>query len=152
MCFNATQQAERRALESKNEFEHVSKLVKSEVARFETERIEDFKRSMERFLDGMIDRQKEVRCAFPLPFTPFPFPLLPILISAASYSTSRGLVVDVVRLSAHRGEGTVSARDSAEGVEFECGATADEWVVRVEDCGVGRDLCRAAGRFATCVG
>ncbi|EIM86643.1 Vps5-domain-containing protein [Stereum hirsutum FP-91666 SS1] len=55
--------AERRALESKNEFEHVSKLVKSEVARFETERIEDFKRSMERFLDGMIDRQKELIAA-----------------------------------------------------------------------------------------
>ena len=53
-------QAERRALETKNEFEHVSKLVKSEVARFETERVEDFKRSMERFLDGMIERQREV--------------------------------------------------------------------------------------------
>lgn len=54
-------QAERKALETKNEFEHVSKLVKSEVARFETERIEDFKKTMEKFLDGMIDRQKEVR-------------------------------------------------------------------------------------------
>lgn len=38
----------------------MSRLVKSEVARFEQERIEDFKNSLEAFLDGMIARQKEV--------------------------------------------------------------------------------------------
>lgn len=54
--------AERRALDAKQAFDHVSKLVKSEVARFEQERIEDFKISLEKFLDGMILRQKEVRC------------------------------------------------------------------------------------------
>ncbi|KAI0305858.1 Vps5 C terminal like-domain-containing protein [Multifurca ochricompacta] len=52
-------EAERRALEAKQEFEHVSRLVKSEVARFEQERIEDFKKSLEHLLDGMIARQKE---------------------------------------------------------------------------------------------
>jgi sorting nexin-1/2 len=52
-------EAERRVLEAKQEFEHVSRLVKSEVARFELERIEDFKKSLELLLDGMIARQKE---------------------------------------------------------------------------------------------
>lgn len=53
--------AERRASESKLEYELVSKLVKLEVARFEQERIEDFKDSLHAFLEGMISRQKEVR-------------------------------------------------------------------------------------------
>ncbi|KAI0255922.1 Vps5 C terminal like-domain-containing protein [Lactifluus subvellereus] len=52
-------EAERRALEAKQEFEHVSRLVKTEVARFEQERIEDFKKSLEHLLDDMIARQKE---------------------------------------------------------------------------------------------
>jgi sorting nexin-1/2 len=38
-------QAERRALEAKQEFEHASWLVKTEVTQFEQERIEDFKKS-----------------------------------------------------------------------------------------------------------
>ena len=46
-------------LDAKHEFEHVSRLVKSEVARFEQERVEDFKKSLELLLDGMIARQKE---------------------------------------------------------------------------------------------
>jgi len=33
--------------------------VKTEVARFEQERVEDFKNSLELLLDGMITRQKE---------------------------------------------------------------------------------------------
>ncbi|KAJ7577034.1 Vps5 C terminal like-domain-containing protein [Mycena floridula] len=53
-------EAERRTLEAKHEFEHVSKLIKSEVARFEQERIEDFKDSLHAFLEGMISRQKEL--------------------------------------------------------------------------------------------
>lgn len=53
-------QAERRALESKHEFEHVSKLIKSELARFEEERIEDFRDSLHAFLEGMISRQKDL--------------------------------------------------------------------------------------------
>lgn len=43
------------------EYEQVSKLVKHETARFEQERIEDFKDSLHAFLEGMISRQKEVR-------------------------------------------------------------------------------------------
>ena len=58
-------EAERRALDAKQEFDHVSRLVKSELARFEQERIEDFKNSLEAFLSGMISKQKEV-CTFSL--------------------------------------------------------------------------------------
>jgi sorting nexin-1/2 len=47
-------------LDSKQEFDHCSRLIKTEVARFEQERIEDFKESLQVFLDGMISRQKEV--------------------------------------------------------------------------------------------
>jgi len=35
-------------------------MIKSELARFEQERVEDFKNSLLVFLDGMIARQKEV--------------------------------------------------------------------------------------------
>ncbi|OJT02912.1 Vacuolar protein sorting-associated protein vps5 [Trametes pubescens] len=51
--------AERRALDAKNEFDHVSRLVKHETARFERERVEDFKAALETFLEGMITRQKQ---------------------------------------------------------------------------------------------
>lgn len=57
-------EAERRALEAKQEFEQVSRLVKSEMARFEQERIEDFKNSLEAFLSGMISKQKELIAAW----------------------------------------------------------------------------------------
>ncbi|KAG6854027.1 hypothetical protein C0991_011232 [Blastosporella zonata] len=53
-------QAERRALDAKHEYDHVSKLIKTEVARFEQERVEDFKDSLHAFLEGMISKQKEL--------------------------------------------------------------------------------------------
>ncbi|KAH9940910.1 Vps5-domain-containing protein [Epithele typhae] len=53
-------ESERRALEAKQEFDQVSKLVKSETARFEQERIEDFKHALEAFLEGLITRQKQL--------------------------------------------------------------------------------------------
>ncbi|KAL1740865.1 Vps5 C terminal like-domain-containing protein, partial [Schizophyllum fasciatum] len=56
-------EAERRALEAKREYESVSRLAKDEVARFERERIEDFKAALQAFLEGMIIRQKEVSAA-----------------------------------------------------------------------------------------
>ncbi|KAI0923926.1 hypothetical protein AcW1_006742 [Taiwanofungus camphoratus] len=52
--------AERRALDAKQEFDQVSRLVKSEMARFEQERIEDFKNALEVFLEGMISKQKQL--------------------------------------------------------------------------------------------
>ncbi|KAG9045925.1 Vacuolar protein sorting-associated protein 5 [Tulasnella sp. UAMH 9824] len=51
-------EAERRAQEAKREFDDVSKLIKMELGRFEKERIEDFKVSMEDFLESMIRKQK----------------------------------------------------------------------------------------------
>jgi sorting nexin-1/2 len=58
-----TVQAERRALDAKREFDQCSKLIKTEMARFEQERVEDFKKSLQTFLDGMISRQREVGAA-----------------------------------------------------------------------------------------
>ncbi|KAJ6619825.1 Vps5 C terminal like-domain-containing protein [Mycena sp. CBHHK59/15] len=53
-------ESERRALDAKHEFDQATKLIKTEVARFEQERIEDFKDSLHAFLEGMISRQKEL--------------------------------------------------------------------------------------------
>lgn len=53
-------QAESKAQETHSEFENVTRLIKSELARFEQERVEDFKVSLETFLEGMIARQNEV--------------------------------------------------------------------------------------------
>ncbi|KZT20089.1 Vps5-domain-containing protein [Neolentinus lepideus HHB14362 ss-1] len=53
-------EAERRALDAKQDFEKASRLIKSEMARFEQERIEDFKSSLQEFLEGMISRQQEL--------------------------------------------------------------------------------------------
>ncbi|KIM90434.1 hypothetical protein PILCRDRAFT_59950 [Piloderma croceum F 1598] len=60
VSLNVLAEAERRAMDSKQEFDHCSKLIKTEVARFEQERIEDFKDSLHAFLDGMIVGQKDV--------------------------------------------------------------------------------------------
>ena len=57
----ASSQTERKATDAKNDFEKCSKLVKMEVARFEEDRVKEFKFSLEKFLEGMIERQKEVR-------------------------------------------------------------------------------------------
>ncbi|KAG5723672.1 Sorting nexin-2 [Termitomyces sp. T112] len=53
-------EAERRAADAKHEYDNVSKLIKNEVARFEQERIEDFKNNLRAFLEGMISKQKEL--------------------------------------------------------------------------------------------
>lgn len=52
--------SERRSLDAKHEFDQATKVIKTEVARFEQERIEDFKDSLHAFLEGMISRQKEL--------------------------------------------------------------------------------------------
>jgi len=53
-------ESERRAGEAKQEYEYVSKLVKTEMGRFERERIEDFKETLRTFLEGMTSRQREL--------------------------------------------------------------------------------------------
>lgn len=47
-------------MDAKHDFDRCSKLIKAEMARFELERVEDFKIALQTFLDGMISRQKEV--------------------------------------------------------------------------------------------
>ncbi|OAX41529.1 Vps5-domain-containing protein [Rhizopogon vinicolor AM-OR11-026] len=57
-------EAERRALDAKHEFDQCSKLIKSEMTRFELERVEDFKKTLQIFVDGMISRQRELIAAW----------------------------------------------------------------------------------------
>lgn len=47
-------------MDAKHDFERCSRLVKTEFARFEEERIGDLKKALELFLEGMIKRQSEV--------------------------------------------------------------------------------------------
>jgi hypothetical protein len=44
----------------KNDFEDISKLIKAELDRFDKEKVEDFKNSVEAFLESMVQTQKEV--------------------------------------------------------------------------------------------
>ncbi|KAF8597667.1 Vps5-domain-containing protein [Ceratobasidium sp. AG-I] len=53
-------EAEKRAADAKQEFDQCSRLIKAEMARFEKERVEDFKKSLEELLEGMIRRQQDV--------------------------------------------------------------------------------------------
>ncbi|KAF8315352.1 Vps5-domain-containing protein [Clavulina sp. PMI_390] len=52
--------ADSKAHDARSEFEKSTKLIKAEVARFEHERVMEFKAALEAFLDGMIDQQNEV--------------------------------------------------------------------------------------------
>ena len=53
---------ERKATLTRQEFEKVTRLLKVEMHRFDMERVEDFKKSLEALLEGMIMRQRQVRC------------------------------------------------------------------------------------------
>ena len=55
-----TIQLDRRAADAERDYETTSKVIKSEFTRFERERVEEFKRGLERWLDVQITRQKEV--------------------------------------------------------------------------------------------
>jgi sorting nexin-1/2 len=54
--------AERKATLARQEFDKVTRLLKVEMHRFDMERVEDFKKSLEALLEGMIMRQRQVRC------------------------------------------------------------------------------------------
>lgn len=49
-----------RASQSKRAFENTSRLCKEEMARFEEERVEDFRDALRAWLEGMIGRQSEL--------------------------------------------------------------------------------------------
>ena len=54
-------EAERRVISLKKDFEDVSRLLKtSEWAKFEAEKVEDFKRAIEQYAKGLVERQREV--------------------------------------------------------------------------------------------
>lgn len=46
--------------ELQQEFEDISKLIKNELDRFDKEKVEDFRDSVERFLRSMIEHQKQI--------------------------------------------------------------------------------------------
>lgn len=52
--------AERRSHAAKLEFDSVSKLLKSEIKKFEADKVEDFKTSVEVFLESAVEAQKEL--------------------------------------------------------------------------------------------
>lgn len=57
---NEFEQAERRALDAQSDFDAVSRLVKLEFSRFEQERIEDLKSTMEKYIDEAVEAQQKV--------------------------------------------------------------------------------------------
>lgn len=52
--------AERRANDAHADFDAVSRLVKLEFARFEQERVEDFKEALERYVDDAVETQRKM--------------------------------------------------------------------------------------------
>lgn len=67
-------------LDAKQDFEDVSKLTKAEMARFDKEKVEDFKKAVAAYADGLVMRQREVR----FPFLSL-FGLSPVAHSMAFY-------------------------------------------------------------------
>jgi hypothetical protein len=62
-------QGEQKVESYRKEFEEISKLIKSELDRFDKEKVEDFKAGVESFLESIIENQKQV-----IGFTIFPRP------------------------------------------------------------------------------
>ena len=64
-------EGERRCHQARLLFDDMGRLMRSELERFEKEKVEDFKSGVETFLEGAIEAQKEVK----VPFLQLPFPL-----------------------------------------------------------------------------
>lgn len=47
-------------MDAKQDFEDVGKLIKAEMVRFDSEKVEDFKRAVEEYAIGMVLRQRQV--------------------------------------------------------------------------------------------
>jgi hypothetical protein len=58
-------QAERKMLDARHDFDDVSKLTKAEMARFDRDKVDDFKKALEDYADSLAERQREV-CLSPL--------------------------------------------------------------------------------------
>lgn len=72
------QQAENKVEDCKHEYDDISKLVKAELDRFDKEKVEDFKISIEMFLESIIKTQKEV-----LPLKQFQSAPRPLFVNRA---------------------------------------------------------------------
>ncbi|BGP16058.1 Vacuolar protein sorting-associated protein vps5 [Rhodosporidiobolus nylandii] len=53
-------QAERKMLDAKHDFDDVSKLTKAEMARVDKEKVDDFKKALEEYADSLAARQRQV--------------------------------------------------------------------------------------------
>lgn len=53
-------ESERRAHQLKIEFDNIGKLLKAEIKRFDSDKVEDFKTSVEVFLESAVEAQKEI--------------------------------------------------------------------------------------------
>ncbi|CAO3677392.1 unnamed protein product [Umbelopsis vinacea] len=53
-------EGEQKVESSRKEFEEISKLIKSELDRFDKEKVEDFKVGVENFLESIIENQKQI--------------------------------------------------------------------------------------------
>ncbi|RUS27806.1 Vps5 C terminal like-domain-containing protein [Jimgerdemannia flammicorona] len=53
-------EAEHKVISTKRDFEEISRLVRAELDRFDKEKVEDFKSSVEDFLESMVENQKEI--------------------------------------------------------------------------------------------
>ncbi|KAG9293332.1 hypothetical protein G9A89_007578 [Geosiphon pyriformis] len=53
-------ESERKVEDCRHEFERVTKLIKAEIDRFDKEKVEDFKNSLEAFLESMVETQKQI--------------------------------------------------------------------------------------------
>lgn len=62
---------ERKCHQARLLFEDMGRLMRSELERFEREKVEDFKSGVETFLEGAIEAQKEVIASFSLRPAPF---------------------------------------------------------------------------------
>jgi len=60
-------EVERKCHQLRLQFEDMGRLLKQELARIDTEKVEDFKSSIETFLESVVEGQKEVRCFACLP-------------------------------------------------------------------------------------
>jgi sorting nexin-1/2 len=59
--------AERKVHQARLLFEDMGRLMRTELERFEREKVEDFKSAVETFLEGAVEAQKEVRSHQPSP-------------------------------------------------------------------------------------
>jgi hypothetical protein len=63
--------AERRVHQARLLFEDMGRLMRSELERFEKEKVEDFKSGVETYLESAVEAQKEVSIFSSLTFPPF---------------------------------------------------------------------------------